>query len=242
MVAFLKPGFHSGTIPKLFTKLRRAAWKNDAHALGKHKEALHHVEESIWKFADRELVSLLDEAQSFRATDVAVARVELASNRVQIELGCPSLGDQPATIQFEMQSGWLLASLRATGWLGHLDAHQRGIFEIALAGFYKLAGVDVVREQVEVALGKAPYDVADEGMVVWPGAAYESEVVYDLRSDKLLPIVRGATLQVKPPVLAGRHAVYGKEPLKWATWEATWQTLAAGGEPAKIVAGPSLLR
>src|SRR5262249_26335691 len=29
MIGFLKPGFHSGTIPKRFTKLRRAAWKSD---------------------------------------------------------------------------------------------------------------------------------------------------------------------------------------------------------------------
>ena len=243
MVAFLKPGFHSGTIPKLFTKLRRAAWKGDAHGLGKHKEALHHVEEAIWKFADRELVSLLDEAGSFRATDVAVAAVELASNRVLIDLVCPSVGDERATITFEMQSGWLLASIRRSGWIDKLDVHQRGIFEIALAGFYKLAGVDVVREQVEAALGSTlPYDVADEGMVVWPGDGYETEAVYDLRSEKLQPIVRGASLSGVPPVLAGRHAVYRREPLRWATWEATWQTLASGGEPAKIILGPSLLK
>jgi hypothetical protein len=29
MIGFLRPGFHSGTIPKLFTKLRRAAWRGD---------------------------------------------------------------------------------------------------------------------------------------------------------------------------------------------------------------------
>ncbi len=243
MVAFLKPGFHSGTIPKLFTKLRRAAWKGDAHALGKHKEGLHHVEEAIWKFADRELVSLLDEADAFRVTDVAVVAVELASNRVLIDLACPSVGDTPVTITFEMQSGWLIASIRRSGWIDKLDAKQRGIFEIALAGFYKLAGVDVVREQVEAALGSAlQYDVADEGMVVWPGDGYETEAVYDLRSDKLQPSVRGAKLASQPPVLAGRHAVYGREPLRWATWEATWQTLADGGEPAQIVVGPSLLK
>lgn len=241
MVGFLKPGFHSGTIPKLFTKLRRAAWKNDAHGIGKHKEALHHVEEAIWKFADRELVSLLDEAQQFRHSDVIVIAVELASNRVQIELACASVSPEKCMIQFEMQSGWLLAQVRRRGWVDKLDATQRAIFEIALAGFYKLAGVDLVREQVEVTLGGSPYDVADDGIVVWPGKGYDTEAVYDLRSDRLQPVVRGVAMGAKPPVLAGRHAIYGKEPLQWKTWEGTWQTLASGGAPPSIIAGPPLL-
>lgn len=241
MVGFLKPGFHSGTIPKLFTKLRRAAWKNDAHGIGKHKEGLHHVEEAIWKFADRELVSLLDEAQQFKHSDVAVTAVELASNRVQIELACPSVGEGVCTIQFEMQSGWLLAQVRRRGWVNQLEADPRAIFEIALAGFYKLAGVDVVREQIAATLDGSPYDIADDGIVVWPGKAYETEAVYDLRSDRLQPVVRGVAMGAKPPVIAGRHAIYGKEPLRWQTWESTWQTLAEGNTPPKIIAGPPLL-
>src|SRR5439155_2901857 len=60
MVGFLRPGFHAGTIPKRFTKLRRAAWKADERAVARHRAELHHVEDAIHKFADRELVTMLN--------------------------------------------------------------------------------------------------------------------------------------------------------------------------------------
>src|SRR5258708_31508940 len=44
MVGFLKPGFHSGTIPKRFTKLRRAAWKADERGVAKHRHQLHQLD------------------------------------------------------------------------------------------------------------------------------------------------------------------------------------------------------
>jgi hypothetical protein len=246
MVAFMKPGFHSGTIPKIYAKLRRAAWKSDEKGVARHKEALHHVEEAIEKFADRELVSMLNESNAFHATDVNAQHVEIASNRVAIELVCPSIAAEPAQIVFEEQSGWLLAGMPEAGWLDRLSDEQRGIFEIALAGFYKLAGVDVVREQVEDTLrdagGAVPaYDIADEGLVVWPGKGYKTEVVYDLRATALNARVRGEAWDGELATVAGRSALYGREPLSWSSWATAWEKLAAGERPARIAVGPSLL-
>jgi hypothetical protein len=248
MASFLKPGFHSGTIPKIYTRLRRAAWKGDERAVARQKDALHHVEEAIHRFVDRQLVSMLNEVSAFRATDVALGHVEIGSNRVQIALACPSVGATPAVIRFEQQSGWLVASLAEPGWTDALDAGQRAIFEIAIAGFYKLSGVDILREQIEDVLrgssGAAPaYDIADEGLVVWPGNRFEIEVVYDLHSPKLRPIVRGAgAADAEPLDLVGYHALFGREPLYWAVWSTTWRQIARGEEPQRIIVGPSLLR
>ena len=52
----------------------------------------------------------------------------------------------------------------------------------ALTGLYKLAGVDLVREQVEAWLGQSRfgYDITAEGLVVWPRQEYEEQVVYAL--------------------------------------------------------------
>jgi len=246
MVAFLKPGFHSGTIPKLFTKLRRAAWKDDERGVAKHKEGLHHVEESIEKFVDRQLVSMLNEVASFEPTDVAVSHVEIGSNRVQIELVCPSIASGRTTIRFEQQSGWLVASIPEPAWIEQLDDHHRRIFEIALSGFYKLSGVEIVREQVEHVLkgdSKAtpPYDIADEGLLVWPARAYDTEAVYNLRSAKLTPTVRGERFDGGLPDLAGRHALFGREPLYWSVWSTAWQQIARGEPPMPLLIGPSLL-
>src|SRR5204863_2646333 len=107
-----------------------------------HKEQLHHVAEAVRTFADRQLVSMLNEAQTFRAVDVAVGPVEVGSNRIQVDLICPSVSAIPATLAFELQSGWVLAGVPRRGWIDALDEDQRTVLEIALAGFYKLSGVE----------------------------------------------------------------------------------------------------
>jgi hypothetical protein len=250
MARFLRPGFHSGTIPKLFTKLRRAAWKGDEHAVSKHKEGLHHVEEAIGKFTERQLVAMLEECAAFRGTGIALDHVEVGSNRVQIALVCPGAGPDPATIRFELQSGWLVAGIPAPGWIARLTGDQRQIVEIVLAGFYKLAAVDLVREQLEHALQTRPdappppYDLADEGLVVWPARGFEVEVVYDLHAPSRAPAVRGAeaVADAAPVIdLAGRHALFGRQELHWSIWAAAWQQLARGDAPMPISVGPSLL-
>jgi hypothetical protein len=246
MVSFLKPGLHSGTIPKRFTKLRRAAWKADEHGVSKHKEELHHVEHAIHNFADRELVSMLNEAAAFRLADVAVTGVTIGSNRVQIELTCAGVSPEPARITFEHQSGWTVASIPERGWIDTLHDDQRRILEIALAGFYKRSGVDVVREQLEQVLAgddpPPPYDLADEGLIVWPNRGYQTEAVYDLRAPYPTPKLRGEPWTGELPPLAGYHALYGRERVTWSAWTAVWEQLARGEEPAPIIAGPSLLR
>jgi hypothetical protein len=245
MVQLLKPGFHSGTIPKRFARLRSAAWNDDERAVAKHRAALHHVEEAIHTFVDRELVSMLNEAIAFRVTDVAVAHVAISSNRVQIDLACPTIAPDPARITFEQQSGWIVASIPVRGWLDQLDDGQRPIFEIALAGFYRRSGVDLVREQLEHVLGDGGppprYDISDDGLLVWPGEGYQTEVVYDLRAQSPTPRMRGAPWSGELPSLGGRHALHHREALSWTVWTNVWEQLARGEQPMQIVVGPSLL-
>jgi hypothetical protein len=248
MASLLRPGFHSGTIPKLFTRVRRAAWRGDERAVARHKDALHHVEEAIATFVERQLVSMLNEVSAFRASDVALHQVEIGSTRVRISLVCPSVSDGVATIRFERQGGWLVASVPRPGWIDRLADAQQRIFEVALAGFYKLAGVDLVREQLEHALegadgsGTPPrYDIVDEGLLVWPGHELDSEVVYDLRKARPKPRLRGAPPGGEVADLRHRHAVFGREPLLWAVWSTTWFEIARGDMPRPVVVGPRLL-
>ncbi|CAN5909893.1 hypothetical protein BH11MYX2_BH11MYX2_12650 [soil metagenome] len=247
MVRLLRPGFHSGTIPKLFTKRRRAAWRHDPGASDRAVEGLHHVEEAVVLFVDRHLVSMLDESVAFAATDVATKHVEIGSNRIMFDLACPSISDETTSIRFDMQSGWLVASIHTLGWVARLPADQRQIFEIALAGFYTLAGVDIVREQIDAALVEKPgmepppYDVSDEGIVVWPDGTYETEILYVLHSSRAAPVVRGALYSGPVIDLVRRRALFGREHLYWATWSAMWQRLARGEEPRPVIVGPSLV-
>jgi hypothetical protein len=242
---FLRPGFHSGTIPKLFTKLRHGGWRHDSRAIAKAKEGLHHVEEAIELLAERHLASMLNEATPFGARDVSCAHVSIGSNRIQIELACPSVGPDVAILRIELQSGWIVAGIAELGWLAQLEDNQREIFQVALAGFYKMSSVDVVREQIEHLLatdGEAPpYDFADEGLLVWPGRSFETEIVYDFRSRRVRSRLRGAPLATEPLPLRGKHPVFGKEPIYWSVWSTTWQQIARGERPMAVIAGPSLL-
>ncbi len=180
MGALLKPGLHSGTLPKLWAKLRRAARKGDP-AVEKHKEAMREIEEAVERFADRELAAMLGASERWQG-EVRVAHVALASNRVRVELARGS-GAADCVIAFEEQSGWLCACVARAGWVAALGDEERVLFENALAGLYQRAGVDFVREQIEAALPPAtPYDIADEGLVVWP-PGWATELVYDLGGD-----------------------------------------------------------
>src|SRR5207253_2657733 len=55
----LRPGFHSGTVPKLFRKLRQAARHDRVVSVHRREEALHHVEWELRHFIDREYLNLL---------------------------------------------------------------------------------------------------------------------------------------------------------------------------------------
>ena len=47
---------------------------------------------------------------------VAVDHVDVGSNRVRIDLVCPTVAAGVTTIAFEEQSGWILASVARAGW------------------------------------------------------------------------------------------------------------------------------
>jgi hypothetical protein len=165
------------------------------------------------------LVATLDEVASFRATDVAVKHVELGSNRVEIVLSCASVSPDRATIELDQQSGWLTASVPERGWIDVLDDNQRAMFELALSGFYKLAAVDYVREQLDDVLrgeakGPPPYDISDEASWCGRAPATSTEVVYNLESRQLARSVRGAAFSGPLPVLVGQHAVSALEPIR----------------------------
>jgi hypothetical protein len=240
MGALLRPGFHSGTVPKLYAKLRRAAARGDGSA-GKHHEAVHHCAEAVKQFVEREWVGLLKTTPRWRHGAVSVGAVELGSNRVRVELRAPGVGPASAWLVFEEQSGWILASLaRAPSWIDALDAEGRAVLEAALGGLYARADVQLVREQIEAELGAdVPYDIADEGLVVWPGPGYGTEVVYDLGARATMrPAVRGEPPARPPAELAAARVRFARELVSWEAWVAVWEDPAG----APLCGGRPLLR
>jgi hypothetical protein len=244
MARFFKPGFHSGTVPRLYARLRKAERRAYRHrswrAARKQREALQHVEERIQHFFERELLALLRCSKGWGGERIFVASVATGSNRVRVELACPGLGEEPLEVAFEERAGWLLAGVPRPGWLGRLSPPQRHVLAAGLAGFYQLAGVELVREQIAAEFRPAvpPYDLADEGLVVWPDAEAESEAVYNLCNGPVLrPCATRGGLAPGLPVLSAERLLYSRVTIRWVDWVDAWEGEQAGKEMPKELGG-----
>jgi len=235
----LRPGFHSGTLPKLYARLRRAVRQahagGDGRAARRYEDALHHVEEAVRHFAERELVALINGSRRWRGGPVRVDKVHAGTNRIRLELGCPMLGGDNLQLWFDDQSGWLLARISETGWLP-ADAAQAAVVDLALTGFYKQAGVDLIGWHIDRSLEPAcwAYDITDEGLVVWPDGDYATKVVYDLRDGpEMRPRVVAGSPRRDLPILRSDQLIFRNRPIEWSAWVEAWELDQSGAEPAK---------
>ena len=106
----LRPGFHSGTLPKLYARLRRIKGTD----LGKRHEDLHHVEEAVRRFVERNLLALLSGSKTWGEDQpLHVGHVHLASNRIRVELRRSGQGEASVHIDLEEHSGRLVAGISA---------------------------------------------------------------------------------------------------------------------------------
>lgn len=229
MVRFMRPGFHSGTLPKLYAKLRRAERKSQKtgsdRIIRKLHRDLHHVKESLHRFVERELLVLLRQSRCWSEKELTIGGLHASSNRVEIELKSSDDNDQSLVITFEEQSGKLLASTSAASWVAELDPSHRNALRNAIAGLYKLAGVDLVREQLQSALHtvRGGYDISGHEMVVWPEENYDTEVIYDLRTrPEITPKVNNVRYSQTLPTLRADSALYSEAPISWKDWVHAW--------------------
>ena len=128
-------------------------------------------------------------------------------------------------LAFAQQSECLLAGVLEAGWLVKLSADQRHTLAAALAGLYKMAGVDLTREQIARSLPATTFafDVADAGLIVWTSVDGGQDVAYDLHVDpELPPIPLNGGVPVGMPVLDARRLLFSKTPLAWTDWVNTW--------------------
>jgi hypothetical protein len=241
MLQLLRPGFHSGTVPGLYAKLRRAerdaGLTNNWRAARTWRRALQDVERTLQRFVARELVTLLQQSPSWRGQSLSVGWVALASTRIRVEL---IHADHPADsmwLEFENRSGWLVAGIREVGWVRQLTPEQAQAATTALAGLYKLAGVDLVREQLRANLPPdvLRYDVVNWDLVVWLDCRPPEALRYDLGTgrDQLRPRPLEGRRAVDAPELDARAVVFAAVPLTWEQWVEAWQRDQQGLGPPR---------
>lgn len=224
----LRPGFHSGTLPRLYRRLRRlehqeASFKRfSARRVARGR--LEHVEEAIRNFIERELIRLLQLCPAWEGTDVRCGHIHSASNSFHVELESPLLGDQPVRLLFQEQSGWVAASIPQTGWLRFASADQIRSFQNAVEGIYCKAAVDLVREQMEANfIHRHPYDINTEGLAIWPNGVFSLELEVDLNAKGIVRPIPASEAAAAGISSAEREAVvFNESHLRWSDWEVLW--------------------
>jgi len=243
MLRLLKPGFHSGTIPRLFAKLRRAERRSKRKAARKLHEALLEVTESIRHFVNREFLELLRQSRGWARAPVATRTIHLATNRIRVELCHTEEAENGLWLEFAERSGWLIARVTRPGWLGELPQRQRRAFRTALAGLYKLAGVSIISEQLEAEVAQGRFTIAVRGqeLVVWPEDGPEAEAVYDLRNGRVVEArVTQGKFAVSLPILDVHRVLFADVPIPWRDWVEVWERDQAGEEGEVLLQGVKL--
>jgi hypothetical protein len=244
----LQPGFHSGTVPKLYARLREA--EREAIRTGSWRAArtlrrsLTEVEQTIGRLVERELIKLLQESTRWKGESLRVVDVALTPKRIGIELA-KSGAAAPVRLEWEHQAGWLVAGICQPGWLEELGEEPRQAVTTALAGLYKLAGIDLVREQVREKLPPPATDftLTERNLVVEIGPRRDPVVTYDLTRPKGL--LKPRTLNGSPtadwPPLDPRKVLFARVPLSWEQWVESWRGASDGQTPSALLSASVIL-
>ncbi|MBN1394914.1 MAG: hypothetical protein JW959_07820 [Pirellulales bacterium] len=250
MSRLLKPGFHSGTLAKRYAKLRRAERHARAgrgrRAAHKHLRAIRHVELTVRRWLAREFIELTTLCKSWTAARIVIDEIRLSTNCVHLTLGTEEANDEPAIVVFEVDSGRLLAGIKDSGWMSRLPPDQRRVLAAAIAGLYKSAGVELVRQQIEDEFQPPVpcYELSAEGLLVWPDDGSDTMVLYDLNeADQWIApqSIRGFA-QRRLPTIERKRIFFGELPLRWDRWVEAWEGDASrAGNPLDTPAVSSLL-
>ena len=115
-----------------------------------------------------------------------------------------------------------------------LNNEQRQVLLTAIVGFYRLAGVDLVREQITASFAPRaiPYDVDEEGLLVWPDGEYRDEAVYNLRHHVTVrPYPRSVVRTHSLPAVPIERLVFSRTSLDWQDWSRQWDAETDSDRP-----------
>jgi hypothetical protein len=258
MVMLLEPGLHSGTIPRLFARWRRAERKavrtGNWRLARAYRLALQEVEHTLRLFVMRNLVALVHQSPTWKGHDLSVGKVALACSQIRIELVHALHPDRSVWLEFEEEGSWLVAKIQQTGWIADLPTAESRPFNAALVHLYKLAGVDLVREQIQAQLPPPmhDYDIKAREFVLWLDHRHGQSAQYLWSDDHGLlkphispapmsldlrnPLVVGpGQLKLEAPQLDAYRFMFCRVPLTWRQHVECWEKDKEGGEQPRLV-------
>jgi hypothetical protein len=246
MVRLLRPGFHSGTIPRAFARLRRAGDQGlglrGSRLEHKQHETLRHIEYDLRHFVERDLVALLQSSRLLGKLPLAVGAVDLATNRVSLELRHRDHPGSKWTLTFTERAGWLVAGLGpAPFWVADLEPPAQTALANALAGLCKKAGVQLIEQQLFAGLPAAieSYSLTPGKLRVWLPDELNSPIEFDLRAGEPAapsPDGNGRAATSSLPRPAVDRAVFARRPISWSAWVDAWNREETGELPIPALA------
>ena len=140
----LRPGFHSGTIPKAFAAIRRAIDKaevnGEAARLRKPLDTLHHVEHAIRHFVERDLLAYLASTRDWAGVPLRCSEIHLGLQHIRVEI----IGaGAPAELRLELIDSQVAGHCDDVAFLTPTTAGQRESWERVLLGFWAMGAVPV---------------------------------------------------------------------------------------------------
>jgi hypothetical protein len=231
-------GIHSGTVPRLYARLRaaerEAARTDNWRDARTHKAALREVEEAVRRFVLRDFTEVLNNPDArWGGPNLTVGKITLGTNRIRLEL-IPEGGGPSAWLEWEDRSGWLVARWGTAGFLADLSEPDARVLTDALAYLYRRAGVDMVWEQARAELPKEArhFDVGPDGLLVWYGTRESPPLLYDLGdpADELTPLTPDQRRPVVGPSLDANRLIFGRVPLTWQQWMDVWRDIYPDGK------------
>jgi hypothetical protein len=239
VAGLLRPGFHSGTVPKLFAQLRQAEQQalvtGSRRLVRKRRLELEHVEEAVAHLIERELLWFLHASRRWHHQPIELGHITLDTTRIRMELTGPA-DSEPLWLAFEEQAGWLVARIEQPGWLPRLNEPQRAALADALLGLYQRAGVDVVSETVLHQAGPWAQSarITANGLTVRGTVAGTTvRVRYDLAEQPARPEVLSGPPEGSYGTL--NRVILSQSELGWNDWVNAWEADATGKEPAALV-------
>ena len=140
----LMPGFHSGTIPKLFRKLRRlrprAVEPPVPPAPGRADRDLHDLEHAVATFLHRHVLALLHRTVVGRRLEARVEQVALSVSRIVVTVTADD-APTPLVLAFVRRDDVLESLVLDPGWIDSASSIDAAPL-LAVAGLHRLAGAD----------------------------------------------------------------------------------------------------
>lgn len=243
LLRLLRLGFHSGTLPRLFGRLRQAGCRpSDTGAwqpVHRQLQGLQAIESAIRAFLERELIGLLAANRTTAELRLRVDRIQLEGHRVVAEIERHGAGggtqSAPLQLSFQERAGWIIAALPQRGWLDAAPVGQQDAVYQALRGLYHAAGVHLVWEHVQARCGPDAvwYDFRVEGLWLW-----DSDRLADARLVRFRDVPPG-DFDKRParpsPVMSPElldELFFSRDRLDWEAWVRLWDPAIRAEPPA----------